>query len=422
MDYSLFEKGHPRRQENSNGIALGRITKVYADERMVEVKTFMGKGDMNDNHIPKAQWLSTDGHPDGDESGFVPRLNSYCLVFFVGGQPFVWGFLSPLTNDGNTVKEGKEKEDLYEGDRVFKTTAGNKIILRSHGEIQIESTQACRTIYFPIRHVINHLCRNYEFQTDGGTINWVSLDDDLGITYHIQELRDDVDRTNIANVEYGTMADDTDFFFRKEIGNGSDDGGIENQVWTATTKPSGETDIFIRVPNATKGFHLNILPTGETKLNINDKINIRMQPSGQTNLNINDKIKHQMLPSGQVDLNINDKIKTQMLPSGQTTIDINDKINFKMTPDGTTTLNSSGAKYKFGHSKIGLGTDSIELLAKMVEQLDNIKDFCKASMEHVHIDNMGYNTERPTDTKPWTELQAMTEKVKADIKTIQGGV
>jgi hypothetical protein len=89
----MLERGHTGRTDS--GLAFGRITKVYPEERMVEVKTFMGMDGRDDQHISKCQWISLDGNPQGDVSGAVPRVNSYCLVFWVDGMPFVFGHSTP---------------------------------------------------------------------------------------------------------------------------------------------------------------------------------------------------------------------------------------------------------------------------------------------------------------------------------------
>ena len=89
MEHSAYENPNKWRQQRQEGIALGRITRVFRDRRMCEVKTFMGAGDKDDNHIPYAQWLNLDAHPDGDESTIVPREGSYCVVFFIAGEPFI---------------------------------------------------------------------------------------------------------------------------------------------------------------------------------------------------------------------------------------------------------------------------------------------------------------------------------------------
>jgi len=160
-DFSIYESGNSARKSREEGLAFGRVTRVYEQERLCEVKTFFGSGVKNDNHIPKCQWLSADSSPDGDESGGLPRINSYCVVAFIGGEPIVLGFFSPLTTEGSAAV-GENREDLNEGDKIFKTVAGNKIILRTGGTIEIESARNCRTIYFPDNALINELCRNFE--------------------------------------------------------------------------------------------------------------------------------------------------------------------------------------------------------------------------------------------------------------------
>lgn len=302
MEKTIYERGNNTREQLHSGIAFGRITRVFPEKRLCEVKTFMGRGSMDDNHLPGVQWLNLDSSPDGDESGVIPRVNSYGLVFYVDGEPFVLGFFSPLTGSGDA--SGK-KEDLNEGDRVLKTLANNKIILRSHGEIQIESTRTCRTIYFPDRHLLNTLCRNYEFRTDGGTVDWLNINaqDD---TLYRRELRDNIKRKNLIIEEYGAVSGE--LISRVSIGAGSA-SGIEQPVWTQTTKNTGETELFIRTPGASSGHKYTILPSGQTELNIADKTKLTIEPSGQTTLDVGPGNCILVIsPSGQVTLTTKDKV------------------------------------------------------------------------------------------------------------------
>ena len=93
-----------------------------------------------------------------------------------------------------------------------------------------------------------------------------------------------------------------------------------------------------------------------------------------------------------------------------------------MTPAGVTTLDSSGAKFKFADKKIEMGSDSIQLLAKIIEELEKISTFCQTAVTHCHIGNLGYQSSAPVDPSPWNNLKAATEKVKSDITTIKGSI
>jgi len=78
------------------------------------------------------------------------RVGSHGLVFLIGGHPFIFGFFVPTdkTGKGNT---GDDRENLQEGDRVIKTLTGNKIILHSHGEIEIQASTVCKHIFVELK-------------------------------------------------------------------------------------------------------------------------------------------------------------------------------------------------------------------------------------------------------------------------------
>jgi hypothetical protein len=353
-DYSIYEKGNQTRENSSQGICFGRITRVYPETRTCEIKTFFGRGSTDDNHIPHCQWINLDAHPDGDESTVIPRINSYGLVFYIAGEPFVFGMFSPLNGTGS-AQIGDVKEPLNEGDRILKTIGQNKVILRAHGEIQIESTQTCRTIYFPDFHLINTLCRNYEFRTDGGTIDWKN--DGADNTLCRTEYRDTLQRANVIIEEKGLV--DGSIISRIEIGIGGDDGA-ENITYTQFIRNTGEYDRFIRAPNASSGHHLNILPNGRTELNIADKTTCTIEPTGETNLSVN---------KGKAIINIS--------PSGKITItadadvDVHTKANFKVKADADVTMEGSGGKMKLSGGKVAMGASNelLDLFDQTLTQL-----------------------------------------------------
>ena len=307
---SILERGNNHREQTQTGLCFGRITRVYPEQRMCEVKTFGADGIHGDNHIGRCQWLSSDANPDGDESTVIPRLNAYCVVGFINGEPFIIGFFKPLNDTGHAnITDGVE-EEINEGDKSTTTIGGNKVILRASGEIQIESTSTCKTVYFPKGHLINHLCRNYEFATDGGTVEWVQYDSGLNTLETVKrtEIRDDSKRSNIIFTEAGTIIKGNPLIYSRQIGKGVEGIEIEDVVHTTEIKNTGETDVFIRAAGNDNGHKLNIKPSGETTLDICGKS------------------------------------VTKMLPTGDTSIDVNGKANVSIKADGTTTISVGPGK------------------------------------------------------------------------------
>lgn len=330
---SLYEKDHPHRQQNKNAICFGRITQVYPEERMVEVKTFGGTGVVDDNHIPKCQWINMDGNPDGDESTSLPRTNSYGLVFFIDGTPFIFGFFSPLTGTGS-AQLGEAKEEVNEGDKVLKTIGGNRIVMRAHGEIEIQATGTCRTIYFPDKNIINTLCRNYEFRTDGGTVDWVNLGNRK--TLYRRELRDSLSRTNVIIEERGSV--DGTIISRTTLGTG-DTGGVSNPVYTKTLRNTGAVELFIRQAGAQSGHKLNIEPSGATTLDVAGKSKVSIEADGTTKLDVGPgKATLIISPDGKI--SIDSKADVSVKATGKVGIDAGGDLTAKTA--GKANIEASG--------------------------------------------------------------------------------
>jgi hypothetical protein len=334
---SILERGNDFRDDIDQGLTFCRITKVFPDKRMCEVKTFGGRGFKTDNHVTNCQWISADANPDGDESSAIPRVNSYGILAFVDGEPFIIGYFKPLNSEGN-ANFGKDLEELNEGDRVLKTVGLNKIILRASGEIQIESNRTCRSIWFPERSLINTLCRNYEFRTDGGTIDWEHLDenDQLTDTIYREEKRDNIERTNIIQTQEGTITRGDPLIYRRQFGKGVDGDSINAVVHTTEILNTGETKVFIRSADAPNGYNMRVQPSGETDLNIGDRSKLNIKPTGETTYNV----------AGKANVNIK--------PDGTTTIDVGPgKSTLTIKPSGETELKTT-AKIVMTSPKIDL--------------------------------------------------------------------
>jgi len=175
MTESIYERKHRSRTEKAFGVCLGQITKVFADERLCEVRTFSGAGSLNANVIKKCQWLSWDANPKGDESTNIPRRGSLCLVIYVDGEPYIIGYLRGLNGKLGAVT-GKE-EPCVEGDKVLSNVGGNKIKLSANGLIEFVSKATLKVLMFPTTSLLNILCRNFQMQSDGGYVEWSSQDD-----------------------------------------------------------------------------------------------------------------------------------------------------------------------------------------------------------------------------------------------------
>lgn len=351
---SIMEKGNRWRDDVAQAMTMCRISKVFPEKRMCEVKTFGENGSTQDNSFT-CQWLSSDASPEGDESSVIPRINSLGIVAFVDGEPFIIGFLRPLNDEGTAAIENPdtEQEVLNEGDKVIKTVGKNKLILRASGEIQIESTRTCRTIYFPNNHLINTLCRNYEFRTDGGTEDWVHYDSNRQSKNTVRRIeeRDQLTRNNIVYTETGTVDQATPaLIFRRRFGKGdTKNGGILSVVRTVEVLNTGETTVFVRAPDATEGHHFNVKPSGETTTSIGGTRHVmNVKPTGETNINVAGKANVNIKPSGLTVIDVGPgKSTITISPAGKIEIKTSaeiqatsPKINLNKGISGVTTTNS----------------------------------------------------------------------------------
>jgi len=299
-DRSLYERDHPNRIEQAFGFAFGRIVEVFAKERYCTVSTFLGKGTMNDQYIPQCQWINLDSNPEGDESTSIPRRNSIGIVFWIDGEPFIFGFFKPLSRNARTTT-GDEPSKLIEGDKIIATAGGNKIVVKSNGSIELVTSNTLRRVMIPTGSAIFDLCRRYQLKTDGGTIEWAA-DPLTQLTLHSAEYRRDLLRTVILTEDRGGV--DATTIFKRQIGPAIPGvKGVQLPTFTETISVTGEvetqisppvpfgTPVGIRTKLSPEGaynfkigpipnFEVDISPTGASKLSVNSLLTIELSASG----------------------------------------------------------------------------------------------------------------------------------------------
>ena len=166
---SIYEGGGHQR----TGLAcIGRVVSVDADTRTCRVKTLGMPGSTDDLDLQNVKLMQGLWHPEGDEDVAIPRIGCYAIVIFITGEPLVIGYYRL----SNTREKGARSSDisLTSGDRILSTVGGNRLVLRSGGTVQLESTEGCRTFWIPSRNLINSVCQNYELETDGGHLFWTN--------------------------------------------------------------------------------------------------------------------------------------------------------------------------------------------------------------------------------------------------------
>lgn len=407
----------------TSGIAMGYITRVYPESRTCEIKTFAGNPENCDNHIPNAQWLSLDAHPDGDESTSIPKSGAICLVFFVSGQPFVWGFLNPINKDGgavNTDQEISAKEVLNEGDKAMKATAGNRLILRAHGEVELVSTETCKIMLFPEdEELISIICKNYELATDGGQIDW-KIDENDKTKYNAQ-YNDDLKESNALIDEIGTVdPEDESIIFRRTVLN---DVG---EVFTQTINNDGEFTEFIRARLKDDGYLKNIKPDGTEKMVIGGKLIIEKKPDGSMSIKSNsNKAVFNILPSGETSLSVNGgkalltaeasgsvnilagsgKCKILIGAGGNITMEASSTVNCK-----AQTVNLQGSKVNLGSSV----SDSVPMGRLILKMLNK---FITTFNSHIHV--LPPLIGGPSSTPTMTAMPIMEDVLSKTVKVQQ---
>lgn len=187
--------------DRSGMMCLARIVSVDSAGRRCRVKT-MGTPGVEDLDIPNVRWIQLAWHPEGDEDTFVPRPGCYGIMTFLASEPYILGFFPLDNSSGGNARANQEKLDP--GDRIIKTVAGNKIIVRAGGAIQIESTSQCRTYWLPTQNLINTVCQNFELATSGGYFNWL-LNKDEETTNLTLRAWDKLTPENALQLEVGTI-------------------------------------------------------------------------------------------------------------------------------------------------------------------------------------------------------------------------
>ncbi len=281
-------------QRLGSSICMGNITSVDSKRRRCNVKTVGLKGVNDDLDLKDVHIMQAASHKEGDEETFIPRIGSLAIIAFINSEPCIIGYFQQLSQEGDHAPS--EKDQLLPGDKITKTKAGNKVIMRSGGSIEIEATKLCRTYFLPNRNLVNTTVQNFELETDGGQMTWLA-DDDTDATllnFRIWDTRNAGGNT----VEIQAGATESGSVFTLDSGPTAANGGI------------GENK-----------FHMDVKADGTTTVVVNNKCTLNIDASGNVSLQT----------EGKLDANV--KGNVSLTTKGNTTL----------TSDGSTTLKSTGA-------------------------------------------------------------------------------
>jgi hypothetical protein len=416
-DKTEAQKGLQEMWENdtsslTNGrVVLAQIYEVNAEKRTASIKTFGSDPVVSNSDWTGVQWLDLYSCIDGDEISFIPRINSLCLVIFADNMPWIVGFVKPMSIDSDDEPEDLEGEGITEnevagaananrekinpGDLILRTIGNARFVMRAGGEIELESTKVCKRLMLPSRNLFSDICRNYEFRTDGGTIDWIDHPEDRQKTIFEQMWRDDLKSTNVIIDTRGTVERGSDVIRRYEIKPGTPNnlGGAtieepEDSPYLSETYNTGKNELKINGlvyttvieedGDCTKGignyrYYCNIRPTGEQTVVINNNYHLNIDPTGELSLNIGIEKEHvekeipeggegkyslNIKPTGTTHLNINKKIDLKMDQGGEVVLDVGPgKSTITITPDGTVKVDAS-SKVELNAPEIDLNADS----------------------------------------------------------------
>ena len=362
-------------QFTDSRVTFCRIYEVSAVNRTCSIKTFGSDRVVSDADYDNVQWLSSYTHPEGDESGLVPRAGAVGVCIFAGGIPWIIGFFQPTTLDSEQEIEDKElegispsggsaaseKEKINEGDYIMRSLGGSRLVMRAGGEIELVATSACSRTYFPTDHRITETCYNLEQTTLGGNLNWGRAAPESELTQCRQEYKNDSKGTDKIIEYWGSIVEKSGMIYQMLMGEGLT---VEGSKLAPTPAPvvreelysDGKREYFLKenlyytkidVDGAfTRGvndfsYYNKIIPTGESTLNINNKLQHKIMSDGEILLTTGiEEEKQEGIPGeggeGKFTLNIK--------PTGDVSLSINKKVEVSITNGGVVTIDSGSGK------------------------------------------------------------------------------
>jgi len=247
-------------------MCLGRVIFIDSTSRTCRVRTIgaaMFGTDDQDLQNVKCQHLLWDGA--GSYAVAMPTVGTYVIIAFVNSEPVIVG-VYPLSN---TLGGGgrTNQQDLLPGDLAFVTATGSRVVIRSAGTVEIESTKGCRTYWFPTKETINTVCQNYELEPTGGYLHW-TVDQDTGATVLDIKAFDNATVTNATRLQFGSA--DSGALLDLAIGPVDENLDITSPVMTLQVQPDGGTTINVGGGQVT----ISVTPDGKIDVNTSGDANI----------------------------------------------------------------------------------------------------------------------------------------------------
>ena len=125
---------------------------------------------------------------------------------------------------------------ITQGDRILRTVAGNRVILRSGGSVEIESTKLCRTLWLPSNLMYTNT-GDMELEADGGSVYW---DRDKKTNDIVKDSLswDNLEPTNAVRTQEG--ASDSGAIYRKTAGPLDENQEVSVPTYDLQIDPTGK--------------------------------------------------------------------------------------------------------------------------------------------------------------------------------------
>jgi phage baseplate assembly protein gpV len=357
------------RKSTQEKIELGRITEVDVPTRTCRVKTAH-------KDYRNVQWLalSASSTGEGDEDTFIPRPGQYCIILLVDGEPYIGGFYRPTAIPAEEA-DVKAKEDpehdeealINPGDRIIRTMAGNKLILRSGGTVELHSTGLCRSIWSPSGNTLTDICGQYELETEAGFV-YAERDDDTDDTVYGFFMYDSLTPKNAVDFQAGKTDNDS-YLYQLKL------GPVDPATLTMT--PS-----FLLGIGSNGDITLNSLASSVAKVdmkveastgNITQKLEgtVTQEITGDLVQKIKGKLNQEV--TGDATQTVSGNLKADV--TGNVNVDAKGDIQLK---------EAGGGELKLSKGQVALGASAGELLALCEKQvgsmIDNASSFVATSM------------------------------------------
>lgn len=294
---------------------LAIVTAVDADNRFLTCRSIGSlEAGTDDQYLPNVKIGHIAWNTNGCYGVYIPQIGEYIVVAFINSEPISLCSY-PLSDTTVGGQPDNQVDDLQPGDwaivGIGQAIGGSRIIMRSAGTVEIESTKGCRTYWLPMFDTINTVCQNYELEPTGGYLHW-TVDPDTAVTVLDLKAYDTDEADNAVRLQLGT----------------ADSGALVDLALGAT-----DDNLDIPTPNLS----LQIQPDGTTALNIGQgKITINMTPDGNVTVSIDSDLD--VTVKGKVSLDVTGDVDATI--EGKTSVTSTGDV--EVTTDGDATVKATG--------------------------------------------------------------------------------